>query len=62
VKKYMATLGDSTQIIVGAAQLFVSRGGSLKFIDGTDPAEYSFDGAAGDDIQISLQAQSTLIH
>lgn len=46
----MATLGDSTQIIVGAAQLFVSKSGSLKYIDGTDPAEYSFDGAAGDDI------------
>lgn len=46
----MATLGDSTQIIVGAAQLFVSKSGSLKHIAGTDPAEYSFDGAAGDDI------------
>jgi hypothetical protein len=46
----MATLGDSTNIIVGAAQLFVARNGSLKYIDGTDPAEYSFDGAAGDDI------------
>ena len=47
----MATLGDSTQIIVGAAQLFVSRSGSLKFIDdGSDPAEYSFDGQPGDDI------------
>lgn len=46
----MAVLGDSTQIIVGAAQLFVSKSGSLKYIDGTDPAEYSFDGAAGDDI------------
>lgn len=46
----MATLGDSTQIIVGAAQLFVSKSGSLKYIEGTDPAEYSFDGAAGDDI------------
>lgn len=46
----MATLGDSTQIIVGAAQLFVSKSGALKYIEGTDPAEYSFDGAAGDDI------------
>ena len=46
----MATLGDSTQIIVGAAQLFVSKSGSLKYITGSDPAEYSFDGAAGDDI------------
>lgn len=46
----MATLGNSTQIIVGAAQIFVARNGSLKYIDGTDPAEYSFDGAAGDDI------------
>ena len=46
----MATLGDSTQIIVGAAQLFVSKSGSLKYIAGTDPAEYSFDGAAGDDV------------
>lgn len=46
----MAVLGDSTKILVGAAQLFVSKSGSLKYIDGTDPAEYSFDGAAGDDI------------
>lgn len=46
----MATLGDSTQIIVGAAQLFVSKSGSLKYIEGSSPAEYSFDGAAGDDI------------
>ena len=46
----MATLGDSTQIIVGAAQLFVSKSGSLKYIEGTNPAEYSFDGNAGDDI------------
>ena len=46
----MATLGDSTQIIVGAAQLFVSKSGSLKYIEGTDPAEYSFDGNAGDDV------------
>lgn len=46
----MATLGDSTNIIVGAAQLFISRSGPLKFITGTSPAEYSFDGLAGDDI------------
>lgn len=46
----MATLGDSRQIIVGAAQIFVARSGSLKYIEGTTPAEYSFDGAAGDDI------------
>jgi len=46
----MATLGNSTNIIVGAAQLFVSKSGALKFIDGTSPAEYSFDGLAGDDI------------
>lgn len=46
----MAVLGNSTNIIVGAAQLFVSKSGSLKYITGTSPAEYSFDGAAGDDI------------
>ena len=46
----MATLGNATQIIVGAAQVFVSKSGSLKYITGTTPAEYSFDGAAGDDI------------
>jgi hypothetical protein len=31
VKKYMATLGNSNQIIVGAAQLFVSRQGALEY-------------------------------
>lgn len=47
----MATLGDATQIIVGAAQLFVSNQGSLKYIAGSsNPAEYSFDGQAGDDV------------
>lgn len=46
----MATLGNSSQIIVGAAQLFVSKSGALQFIEGTDPAEYSFDGLAGDDV------------
>lgn len=46
----MATLGDSRQIIVGAAQIFVAKAGSLKYITGTDPAEYSFDGLAGSDI------------
>ena len=46
----MATLGDSRNIIVGAAQIFVARSSSLKYIEGTTPAEYSFDGAAGSDI------------
>jgi hypothetical protein len=46
----MATLGDSRNIIVGAAQVFVARSASLKYIEGTNPAEYSFDGAAGSDI------------
>jgi len=46
----MAILGDSRQIIVGAAQVFIAKSGSLKYIDGTDPAEYSFDGLAGSDI------------
>jgi hypothetical protein len=46
----MATLGDSRQIIVGAAQIFVSKQGALKYITGTNPAEYSFDGLAGSDI------------
>ena len=45
----MATLGNSNQIIVGAAQLYVATT-SLKYITGTTPAQYSFDGAAGDDI------------
>ena len=45
----MATLGNSNQIIVGAAQLYVAAT-SLKYIAGTSPAQYSFDGAAGDDI------------
>lgn len=46
----MATLGDSRQIIVGAAQIFVSKQGSLKHVAGTSPAEYTFDGSAGNDI------------
>lgn len=46
----MATLGDSRQIIVGAAQVFIGISGSLKYINGTVPAEYSFDGLAGSDI------------
>jgi hypothetical protein len=46
----MATLGDSRQIIVGAAQIFVSKQGSLKHVEGTSPAEYTFDGVAGNDI------------
>lgn len=46
----MATLGDSRQIIVGAAQVFIAKSGSLKYIEGTAPAEYSFDGLAGSDI------------
>ena len=45
----MATLGNSNQIIVGAAQLYVAAS-ALKYIAGTSPAQYSFDGAAGDDI------------
>jgi hypothetical protein len=46
----MATLGDSRNIIVGAAQIFVARSSSLKYIEGTAPAQYSFDAAAGSDI------------
>ena len=45
----MATLGNSNQIIVGAAQLYVATT-SLKYIEGTSPATYSFDGEAPDDI------------
>jgi hypothetical protein len=48
----MATLGDSRQIIVGAAQLFVARGnkGALQYVEGTNPAVYSFTGTGGSDI------------
>jgi len=39
----MATRGNSNQIIVGAAQLFVSKQGPLEHIPGSeDPAEYYF--------------------
>jgi hypothetical protein len=46
----MATLGDSRQIIVGAAQIFVSKSGSLKYVEGSSPSEYTFDGEAGNDV------------
>jgi hypothetical protein len=46
----MATLGDSRNIIVGAAQIFVARTSSLRYIEGSVPADYSFDGAEGSDI------------
>ena len=45
----MATLGNSNQIIVGAAQLYVAAS-SLKYIAGSSPALYAFDGIAPDDI------------
>jgi len=38
----MATRGNSNQIIVGAAQLFISKQGPLEYIPATTPAEYSF--------------------
>jgi hypothetical protein len=38
----MATRGNSNQIIVGAAQLFVSKQGPLEHVTGTTPAVYSF--------------------
>ena len=38
----MATRGNSNQIIVGAAQLFVSKQGPLEHVSGTTPAVYSF--------------------
>jgi hypothetical protein len=41
----MANRGNSNQIIVGAAQLFVSKEGPLEHVSGTtDPAEYAFAG------------------
>jgi hypothetical protein len=42
----MATRGNSNQIIVGAAQLFVSKQGPLEHVSGTTPAVYSFNGAS----------------
>jgi hypothetical protein len=43
VKKYMATLGNSNQIIVGAAQLFVSNQGALEYASGSGSAAiYNF--------------------
>jgi hypothetical protein len=43
VKKYMATLGNSNQIIVGAAQLFVSTQGALEYSSGSGSAAvYNF--------------------
>jgi hypothetical protein len=42
----MATRGNSNQIIVGAAQLFVSKQGPLEHVSGTSPAVYSFNGAS----------------
>jgi hypothetical protein len=42
----MATRGNSNQIIVGAAQLFVSKQGPLENVSGTNPAVYSFNGAS----------------
>ena len=42
----MATRGNSNQIIVGAAQLFVSKQGPLENVSGTSPAVYSFNGAS----------------
>ena len=47
----MATLGDSRNIIVGAAQVFISKKGPLEYYTGTGPsAEYRFltGGASGD--------------
>lgn len=38
----MAIRGNSNQIIVGAAQLFISKLGPLEHISGTTPAVYSF--------------------
>jgi hypothetical protein len=50
VKKYMANLGNSNQIIVGAARLFVSKGtggkGALKYSQGSGSAAvYNFGGS-----------------
>ena len=45
----MATLGNSNQIIVGAAQLYVAAS-SLKYIAGSSPALYAFEGIDPDDI------------
>jgi hypothetical protein len=43
VKKYMATLGNSNQIIVGAAQMFVSNAGALEYVSGSGSAAvYNF--------------------
>jgi hypothetical protein len=42
----MATRGNSNQIIVGAAQLFVSKLGPLEHVSGTSPAVYSFGSAS----------------
>jgi hypothetical protein len=45
VKKYMATLGNSNQIIVGAAQMFVSTAGALEHVTGSgsgSAAVYNF--------------------
>lgn len=42
----MATLGDSKNIIVGAAQIFIADS-SLKYVDGSTPAEYTFSGLTG---------------
>ncbi|MFZ9241657.1 MAG: hypothetical protein ACO295_00490 [Sediminibacterium sp.] len=41
----MAIRGDSKKIIVGAAQLFISKSGALEYVSGTGPdASYAFTG------------------
>lgn len=42
----MAIRGNSNQIIIGAAQLFVSLEGALEYITGSDPADYSFNSSS----------------
>jgi hypothetical protein len=43
----MATRGNSNQIIIGAAQLFVSKSGPLEYSAGSsNPAVYGFNGAS----------------
>lgn len=42
----MATLGDAKNIIVGAAQVFIGSS-SLKYVEGSTPANYTFNGQAG---------------
>lgn len=56
----MATLGDSRNIIVGAAQVYVSKKGPLEYYTGTGPnAEYRFltGGASGDIPSFSASAK-----